>query len=204
MIITTGRADQYTPEIAELIWAEDPALLACEFGTLPPFDAILRQEWASKGAANSHDAMLLAWDDTGVAGLMTGYPVDQMEARFEATWHLRRDQIARKDWQDWEARSALIERLFPPPQAGDFYVLDLSIAPRSQGTGLGRRLIGIALENARAAGCKRLCLDVNADNDAVGFYRRIGLDIQIESRAPLLDERYGVGLHYHMVMPVTA
>lgn len=204
MKIDQRRPDQYTSEIAELIWAEDPALLACEFGTLPPFDAILRQEWAVKGAGNSHDAMVLACDDTGVAGLMTGYPVDQMAARFETTWQLRRDQIARKDWPDWESRSNLIERLFPAPQAGDFYVLDLSIAPRGQGTGLGRRLIGIALKNARAAGCKRLCLDVNADNDAVGFYRSIGLEIQIESRVPSLDEHYGVGLHYHMVMPVPA
>ena len=204
MKISKGQADQYTSETAALIWAEDPALLACEFGTLAPFDTILRQEWATQGAGNSHDAMLLAHDDAGVAGLMTGYPVEQMAARFETTWRLRRDQIAPKDWQDWQDRSALIERLFPTPQTGDFYVLDLSIAPRSQGTGLGRRLIGIAMEHARAAGCKRLCLDVNADNEAVGFYRRIGLEIQIESRVPMLDTGYGVGQHYHMVMPLSA
>lgn len=68
--------------------------------------------------------------------------------------------------------------------------------------GVGRRLVDVAEAKARDAGCKRICLDVAAENDAVQFYERIGMQVAVETRVPELENNYSVGTHYHMVLPV--
>lgn len=49
------------------------------------------------------------------------------------------------------------------------------VAPRARGLGLGRRLLDDAQEQARARGCRRLGLEVRADNaSAIALYRAAG------------------------------
>ena len=51
----------------------------------------------------------------------------------------------------------------------------VAVAPVARGRGLGRRLVGVAVDEARAAGARRLDLEVReADPVAVGLYRAIG------------------------------
>jgi ribosomal protein S18 acetylase RimI-like enzyme len=68
--------------------------------------------------------------------------------------------------------------------------------------GVGRQLIDVAKAKARDAGCQRICLDVAAENDAVQFYERLGMQVAVETRVPELEDNHGVGALYHMVLPV--
>ncbi|MEC8320458.1 MAG: GNAT family N-acetyltransferase, partial [Planctomycetota bacterium] len=52
----------------------------------------------------------------------------------------------------------------------------------ARGEGLGRRLMDACADHARALGCGRLTLEVNADNRAArGLYRSLGFDIPEET-----------------------
>jgi ribosomal protein S18 acetylase RimI-like enzyme len=72
----------------------------------------------------------------------------------------------------WAAEDCLVE---------DLYVLD-----SARGSGLGRALMELAIEQARARGCRRIELDVNDNNEAaLALYRSLGFGNQ--------DDRYGGG-----------
>ena len=49
---------------------------------------------------------------------------------------------------------------------GDLLLEDLYVQDEARGAGLGRALVGLALERARARGCRRAELDVNEANAA--------------------------------------
>ena len=76
---------------------------------------------------------------------------------------------------------------------------DLYLVESARGEGLGRRLMDACADHARALGCGRLTLEVNADNEAArSLYRSLGFDIPEETgpsgstffvKCPL--ERYG-------------
>ena len=64
----------------------------------------------------------------------------------------------------------------------------LSVNPEHRGQGYGRLLMEEAFEFARSKGLARVVLDVWAFNDdALGFYRRLGMTIYNEKFEILLD-----------------
>lgn len=60
---------------------------------------------------------------------------------------------------------------------GDIELRRIYLLSKWQGGGLGRKLIELAVDHARAAGKRRLLIGVYAGNEAaIGFYRRIGCE----------------------------
>lgn len=61
---------------------------------------------------------------------------------------------------------------YPPHES---YVQTIAVAPDAQGHGLGTRLLVALVEESQRRGCKRLDLEVRADNDAaIRLYERHG------------------------------
>jgi GNAT superfamily N-acetyltransferase len=56
----------------------------------------------------------------------------------------------------------------------DCWLEDLFVLEADRGHGVGGALITLALERARARGCRRIELDTNKDNPAVALYERFG------------------------------
>ncbi|HEX2397880.1 MAG TPA: GNAT family N-acetyltransferase [Solirubrobacteraceae bacterium] len=55
---------------------------------------------------------------------------------------------------------------------------DLFVAESARGRGLGAAVVRLAVERARARGCRRVELDVNEQNvPALGLYRRLGFEV---------------------------
>jgi len=70
--------------------------------------------------------------------------------------------------------------------AEDCLLEDLFVLESARGSGLGRALLELAVEQARERGCRRIELDVNDNNDAaLALYRSQGFDNR--------DDRYGGG-----------
>lgn len=61
-------------------------------------------------------------------------------------------------------------------------IANLYVATDERRTGLGRRLVSAVARRALAMGAKRLELQVEADNPARAFYRRIGFDLLTDIR----------------------
>jgi [ribosomal protein S18]-alanine N-acetyltransferase len=61
---------------------------------------------------------------------------------------------------------------YPPNES---YVQTIAVAPVHQGNGLGARLLTMLIDESARRGCKRLDLEVRADNAvALGLYERHG------------------------------
>lgn len=114
-----------------------------------------------------------------------------------------RDHLGR-DWPSANAFLAGVERLIEGPEAEyllgaphddappaavaqlrfrhglwwaatDCLLEDLYVEPAARGTGLGRAMVELAAERARARGCRRMELDVHEDNAAaLALYRGAG------------------------------
>jgi len=69
----------------------------------------------------------------------------------------------------------------------------IAVAPRAQGRGVGRALLGALIADARAAGIEVLTLDCRADNaNALHLYRQFGFTEygRLEKFAAFGDRRY--------------
>ncbi len=190
--------------LPQLMLAEDPALMRFLFRDAAGLARVLAEEWRRPLALNTCHTMRQLWDGPHVAGLMNGFPASEYDARLEGS---RDSYVAalqgRLGLSPQEALTWM-ERLYPAPRAGAFYILDLSVAPEAQGRGLGHLLLEAGRAQARSAGCTSLALDVAADQPAVGFYRQQGLVADVETYVPWLHRHHGIGRHLHMVQPLAA
>jgi GNAT superfamily N-acetyltransferase len=67
--------------------------------------------------------------------------------------------------------------------AEDCWLEDLFVSDRARRSGLGRALVGAALDRARERGCRRIELDVDDDNKpAIALYESMGLSL--DSKPP--------------------
>jgi ribosomal protein S18 acetylase RimI-like enzyme len=66
--------------------------------------------------------------------------------------------------------------------ADDCWLEDLFVREAARGEGLGGALVSLALERARARGCRRVELDANESNHAaLALYRRMGFSERSKS-----------------------
>lgn len=73
-------------------------------------------------------------------------------------------------------------RWMPPPGRHTLYVANLGVAPALRGRGIGACLLQAQMTQARAAGKRKLALDVAENNpDAQRLYERLGLRVIRES-----------------------
>jgi len=193
MRIAPATPDHPTEPLARLMWDEDPGVMVHLFGTPARWQAVLAREWPATETHNCHATTLLAQDGGATVGLMNGFPAAQFDARYEASLALYLDGLDDAEQASLEARLGEVEELMPLPDPADFYILDIAVAAGHRGRGVGRALMAEAEAAARAAGCAGLCLDVAADNPAVGFYRRMGFGTAYASPA-----RHGLNAHIQM------
>ncbi len=202
--IKPGRPDQSSDRIAELIWSTDPVLMNFMFGEISVFQRATAQEWPSKAGILCHKQAFVAEAGDKIVGLCIGHTTEEYGPNFEAAQRIQSEALGVAEGAHIQQALTWMDRLFPDPQDGSFYVLELAVSDDAQGQGLGRKLLSNAVERARQTGCKRLALDVSADNPGVEFYLGLGLTTEIETRVPFLADNHGVGTHLHMSAPIDA
>ena len=190
MHLTQATPEDFSPTIAELIWSEDPALMALEFQTLENWTRVLAREWPEVGTSNCHETATLAIADGTIVGHMNAFHSDEIPARFGASEALHTPNLP-------DTTLAAIDDLFAVPAPNAFFILDIAVAPSQQGTGLGRQFIAQAITQARAANCTSVCLDVYVGNPALAFYQHLGFALKATS-APNELQHHGVAPYHHM------
>ena len=116
--------------------------------------------------------------DEAIVGMVSGYTAEQH--------HLSSDSILEKAAGRYNLRFIVISTLFSPLLGiidnianGDFYLQAIAVDKEHRGKGLGSTLIDFIEDSARAAGSKRLSLDVSATNEnARKIYEHYGMVVE--------------------------
>ena len=75
-----------------------------------------------------------------------------------------------------EADGRPVGRLIVDRRPGDIRVVDVSLVPHARGAGIGSRLLGDLVDEARATGCI-VSIHVEAHNRAAELYARLGFAV---------------------------
>lgn len=200
--IRAARPDDPVAEVAELIWATDPPLMEHLFGNRETWRRALDLEWPLSGTLICHANTTLALKEGRVVGLIIGYPARNYAAAFDGSHRVQTSVLSAERTEAFERAFSDMERLFPEPDPGAFYIQELSVDPAARGAGLGRALLAHAVTRAGALGCDRLALDVAASNPAVGLYQVLGFTVEVVTSLPEAEDARGIGAHNHMVCPL--
>src|SRR5262249_47514391 len=108
-----------------------------------------------------------------------------------------RTHMAQERWARVAAAHRLVPFLFPSIPEDAYYVQSLATQPSVQGRGLGRRLMELAFDRGRAAGCRSCHLDVDSSTPAVQFYEHLGMRVLVKTEVPDIPR---VQTHFRMVI----
>jgi len=197
--IALARPEDGTSSLADLEWAVDVPVFEYICRSIDNWRRMFLSEWPHPDGIVCHACAHLAIGDGRVLGLLVSHDSADLDERFARSIARWRETESAELCDHLEHAFFMIGHLFPHPPPDSYYVLHLAVDARVHGAGIGRRLMEVAEARARALGRSSLRLDMNADNPAAGFYRRLGMDIEVETRVPALEREYGVGLHYHWV-----
>lgn len=192
-------ADLPPEALADLLWRTDPKLNGYMFRTTERLHRILRAEWPEPKGMLCHRNAFTILNAGAVEGLLVGHTSEEWPVSFEASLVVQSRSLSDAEAEQLNAAIHWMDRLFPTPRDGSYYVLELAVADASQGKGLAKLLLEAGMSRAREQRCEQICLDVSADNPAVAFYEHLGFVTEVETRVPYLEENLGIGLHNHMV-----
>lgn len=193
----------HSPEpVADLIWTVDPPLMKFLFGSEERWRRVFAYDWPETEGIVCHKQTTLAMQGEDILGVLVSHTLDEFDEHFVHTRARQGQNESPEFRKHLEHAFGLMSQLFPHGLDGSYFVFDLAVSQKARHMGVGRKLIDVAKEKARHAGCTRICLDVAADNDAVRFYEKLGMQIAVETRVPELEDRHGIGTHLHMVLPV--
>ncbi len=185
--------------LADLLWSTDPKLNSYMFGTMDVLHRIIETEWPAEMGLYSHKHAFTAVIQNNISGLLIGYTQEELSANFTFSVEFQGQALNESETEHLHSALHWMDRLFPTPRHGSYYILEFAVSPGMQDAGVATRLLEAARAQAVSKGCTQVCLDVAADNDAVGFYRHMGFRVEVETRIPFLDDRHGIGLHLQMV-----
>ncbi len=189
-------------KLVDLLWSTDPDLNGYMFGKMDVLHRIISAEWPVGKGLFSYKHAFTATKRDNIVGLLIGHTEDEYAANFDFSAVHQANSLGDDEAEHLKSALHWMDRLFPVPRQGSYYILEFAVSPDMQGAGIANLLFDAAEARALAKGCKQVCLDVAANNQAVGFYQHIGFRVEVETRVPILDDGHGIGLHLHMVRDI--
>ena len=139
---------------------------------------ILASAFIQTGHDISHQHVTFAEQNQRLVGMVSGYTARQH--------HKASDQVLKQAAGRYNLRFLTVSLLFAPLMRildtiadDDFYLQAIALNQELRGQGLGSVLMDFAEDQAQNSGCKRLSLDVSADNvNARKLYERRGMFVE--------------------------
>ncbi len=85
-------------------------------------------------------------------------------------------------------------------EADEYFINNVAVFPQFQGHGVGKLLMELAEQKARASGLQKCALTVDIENErAVGLYKHLGYQVMDTVKIKQLERRMGFSGIYRMV-----
>lgn len=142
---------------------------------------IVARAFLRRGHDLSHEHVTFAEQEGRIVGMVSGYTSQAHRSSMDelltaAGWRRYRFAVCTR-------LARRVTRFIDTIPDGDFYVRAIAVETTHRGSGIGTYLMGTIEDRARAAGSKRLALDVAAKNrPGRRFYERLGMTAEAESR----------------------
>jgi ribosomal protein S18 acetylase RimI-like enzyme len=196
LLIEAGRPDD-APAAARLIAETDVALFTfCGGGDLGVWVELSEWEWLQEHGVYCWSMGHVVRLDGRLVGLLVSYSSRQ-HASIDWSFGGARTHLSPERWGRVAAAHRLVPFLFPSIPEDAYYVQNLATLPSVRGRGLGRRLMELAFDRGRAAGCRSCHLDVDGSTPAVQFYQCLGMRVLVKTEVPDIP---GVHAHFRMVI----
>jgi len=197
--LTEGRPE-HVDEVVPLIWQTSPRFFSFLYDNRPKVrDAIIAASWKATESILSHSFSTVAYLGDKLVGVLISYEKavkKQQEFAMKQVAAPFSDQALREHVASIQSIMLNKSPLVP---ADAYYVTILSVSEGAQGSGVGVKLLRHAYETAKQLGCKSVQLDTEADNPAVNFYTKAGMEVEIETRIPKYEELTTVPANYRLV-----
>jgi ribosomal protein S18 acetylase RimI-like enzyme len=182
---------------AWLIAETDVALFTfCGGGDLGMWVELSESEWLPEDGVYSWTMSDVARLDGQPVGLLVSYSSQRHET-INWSYAGARAHMPPERWACVAAAHRLVPFLFPFIPEDAYYVQNLATHPSVRGRGLGRKLMELAFDRGRAAGCRSCHLDVDSSVPAVQFYERLGMRVLVKTEVPDIAH---VHTHFRMVI----
>jgi ribosomal protein S18 acetylase RimI-like enzyme len=190
----------YARQAAEFIFETDPHVFAFWFGGAKERAVeYFAFQWRSKEGPFSHIFASGAFDGEDLVGIEAGYDRDRQHREGRAFFRHAEELLTPSEYDRFKKAIGYMPFLNPPIPRDAYYLQTLAVSMRRQREGIGELLIASAFDRAAAHEYRSCHLDVYADNPAVDFYLRMGMEIFSETRVPCLEEHHHIARHYRMV-----
>ena len=192
----------HADEIPELAWSTGPVSYEYYMKRRSLFDAWVQRLWRAPGTIFSADSAILSIEEGKLLGVAIAFNGGKYRERIRAggpIWEemLKAKEVTTEEIAGVTERAKLASWLNPVIYSNTFYVHALAVKPEARGKGVGYSMMEYLFDEAKELGYQEFQLDVLSDNPAVGFYRSLGLEVLVETRAPKPAE-FGVPVEYRM------
>jgi ribosomal protein S18 acetylase RimI-like enzyme len=201
-IVIDAAGPENADTVRRLVYETDPHIYDCQFNSdAGLFRKCIMDWWQREDGWYSYHNGTTAVCDNSLVGIQIGFTQSVFRSNTRPAFQYARDIMPDMAYKHYSniCRNYM-PFLIPPFPHDGYYIQNLSVSSEMQTKGVGAMLIEKALQRAAGQGFKSCHLDVYADNPAVEFYRRQGFKIHSETRVPYLEETYGVGVHYRMMI----
>lgn len=184
--LTIRSATLADAEICGRLALEPPGGLNAIIGDRDARARIARATFEATGTGFSHERTLVAFrDGHGVIGMVSRFTHDEWPKLRTRTGLVMMRAAGLRYGIDLLRRGRVEERLMPAIPPGRMYVMALAVLAERRSAGVGKRLLGRAVQEAAERGLEAVALDVAAGNDrAIAFYRREGFEVLSERHVP--------------------
>jgi ribosomal protein S18 acetylase RimI-like enzyme len=169
-------------DFARLMIESSPHFFPALFGM--DASVVMRELFRCRGHVLSHDHALVVEVGGRVAGMALAY-----DFRHRALRELRTGLLLVRSLPLRMVRLAALfvraQRVLGRLERDEYYLSNIAIYPEFRGRGLGTHLVREVESSALRAGCRRVVLDAESDNEgAIRLYTRLGYSIM--ARLPVL------------------